>query len=86
MTQSMNLLSKNQLRWACRRGMLELDLLLGDFFDHCFDELTYDEKLVFQHLLSESDQLLLGYFMGNETPKDSEILNVVKKIRGAATA
>ena len=86
MTQSMNLLSKNKLRWACRRGMLELDLLLGDFFDRCFDELSMDEKLVFQQLLSESDQTLLGYFMGHEMPEDSEILNVVEKIRGAVTA
>ena len=86
MTQSEKLLSKNQLRWACRRGMLELDLLLGDFFDHCFDELPENEKYVFQNLLSESDQTLLGYFMGHEIPKNRETLNVVEKIRGATTA
>jgi len=80
------LLSDNQLRWACRRGMLELDLLLKDFLDNCLDKISDQEKLVFQNLLTESDQTLLGYFMGHEKPEDEEILNVVEKIRGAVTA
>ncbi len=80
------LLSKNKLRWGCRRGMLELDLLLVDFFDNSYDDLSMEEKFVFQDLLIEADQTLLGYFMGHEIPEDKEILNVVQKIRGAVAA
>jgi len=80
------LLPKNKLRWGCRRGMLELDILLADFFEKLYDDLPMKEKLVFQALLIEADQTLLGYFMGHEVPEDKEILNVVEKIRGAVAA
>jgi len=80
------LLSRNQLRWACRRGMLELDLLLGGFVDHGYDELTFQEKVLFQQLLREADQQLLEYFMGQGKPDDPELNNVIEKIRLAVTA
>ena len=28
--------SMQRIRWACRRGMLELDVLLGNFLDHAY--------------------------------------------------
>ncbi len=31
-------------RWQCRRGMLELDLLLNNFVDKKVDELTRNKK------------------------------------------
>jgi succinate dehydrogenase flavin-adding protein (antitoxin of CptAB toxin-antitoxin module) len=36
--------TKNELRWMARRGMLELDLLLNDFIDNKFNDLSLDEK------------------------------------------
>ena len=35
-------LDKARLRWACRRGMLELDVLFMPFVDEAWDELTDD--------------------------------------------
>ena len=79
-------LSSNRLRWACRRGMLELDIFLGCFLDSTYDDLNSREKMIFQELLLEADQTLLGYFMGQETSDDSEIASVIEKIRHAASA
>ncbi len=79
-------LCENRLRWACRRGMLELDIFLGGFLNSTYAELTRDDKLIFQHLLQESDQTLLAYFMGQETPAESEIVRVIEKIRLSAAA
>ena len=79
-------LSANRLRWACRRGMLELDIFLGCFLDLTYEDLGTREKMVFQELLLEADQTLLGYFMGQEKPEDSEIASVIEKIRHAASA
>lgn len=86
MIESRELLSKNHLRWACRRGMLELDILLGDFVaKKHFDALSLDEKYVFQDLLLESDQDLHDFFLSQVKPKNSASENVIKKIRLAAT-
>jgi len=79
-------LSANRLRWACRRGMLELDILLGSFLDSTYEKLPEKEKLIFQTLLLEADQTLLVYFMGQEKPEDLEIARVIEKIRHAAAA
>ncbi len=83
--ETQELLSQNHLRWACRRGMLELDILLGDFVNKKhFDALSMDDKFIFQDLLLESDQDLHGFFMSQVEPKSKAISNVIEKIRLAA--
>jgi len=79
------LLPATHLRWACRRGMLELDILLGDFVDNkYFDALSFEEKLIFQDLLQESDQDLHGFFMTRVKPESEAVASVIEKIRRAA--
>lgn len=79
-------LSANRLRWACRRGMLELDIFLGSFLDLAYEALSNHEKIIFQELLLEADPTLLAYFMGQEKPEDPEIVSVIEKIRHATAA
>lgn len=38
---------KRRLRWACRRGMLELDVLFEPFVDQAYDELSEEQKRYF---------------------------------------
>ena len=45
------LLPKARVKWACRRGMLELDVILGPFVDEAYDALTDEGKYVFQRLV-----------------------------------
>ena len=61
-----NLDSKAKLRWACRRGMLELDVLLRPFVDEAFDALSDKDKAIFQRLLTADDPDLFAWFMGHE--------------------
>ena len=49
-------MEKNRLIWACRRGMLELDILLSRFVEEHYDLLSEDEKLRFDVLLECEDQ------------------------------
>ena len=46
---------KEQLRWQCRRGMLELDLLFSRFLDIGYADLTDDERADFVRLLGYQD-------------------------------
>ena len=40
-----------RLRWSCRRGMLELDVLLGNFLEEAYFGLTPSEQELFVKLL-----------------------------------
>ncbi|BCI75286.1 FAD assembly factor SdhE [Vibrio cholerae] len=35
---------KARIKWACRRGMLELDVVIMPFFEECFDSLTESSR------------------------------------------
>ena len=75
---------KSRLYWQCRRGMLELDSLLQEFFKQQIDELDGSELSAFEMLLKSPDDLLLEYLMGRTVPVDMELANVIVKIRQSA--
>lgn len=75
-----NLDSKAKLRWACRRGMLELDVLLRPFVDEAYDALIDNDKAIFQRLLTADDPDLFAWFMGHEKCEDVELNYMVKTI------
>ncbi len=71
----------SRLRWACRRGMLELDVLLGNFLEEAFTNLTEEEQLIFVQLLAENDQDLFMWLTGKEFPTSPEFMTMVEMIR-----
>lgn len=75
---------KSRLYWQCRRGMLELDSLLQEFFKRHIDELSQSQLSAFELLLQSPDDLLLEYLMGRTVPRDTGIADVVTKIRQSA--
>ena len=75
------MLNRPRLYWQCRRGMLELDILLQGFLDAKFDALAVAEQHAFVELLDYPDAVLLEYMLGRMIPTDQRIANVVTKIR-----
>lgn len=63
-----------RLKWACRRGMLELDVLLMPFVETGFKQLDEQQKVDFERLLTSDDPDLFAWFMGHQTCED-EVLN-----------
>ena len=52
----------NRMRWASRRGLLELDLLLGPFMDACYRNLDAAKRSDYQRLMAHEDQDILTGF------------------------
>lgn len=75
------LLEPGRLRWACRRGMLELDILLESFLEKGYSQLSLEQKLAFQQLLDCADQDILELCLGQAQPESDEIQDVIEKIR-----
>ncbi|MBE9559774.1 MAG: succinate dehydrogenase assembly factor 2 [Proteobacteria bacterium] len=68
-------------RWQCRRGMLELDLLLNNFVDKEVINLTVEQQQTFEQLLSYPDQTLLDLLLGNSVSSDLSISGIVQQIQ-----
>lgn len=72
-------LESAQVGWACRRGMLELDVLLGGFFQDRYETLTAEEKTQFVLLLNCSDPEIYQWLLKSSEPP-LEFQNIVSMI------
>ncbi len=57
-----------RLRWRCRRGMKELDVLLARYMDQRFCAASKAEQEAFRRLLESEDTALYGYCLGPDPP------------------
>lgn len=73
----------SRLRWCCRRGMLELDLLLNTFLDKEYASLTIQQSELFETLLDYPDQVLFDLLMDKMQASDDGIAKLIKRIRKA---
>lgn len=74
------LMSKAKLRWACRRGMLELDVLLAPFVEEGYDALNEQQRVDFERLLACDDPDLFAWFMGHGESNDTAIQALIELI------
>jgi antitoxin CptB len=75
-----------RLKWACRRGMLELDLLLMGFLDTGFSCLSSTEQRIFEQLLTSTDAALADWLLTEKKPPPEfqKIITAIKNhARGA---
>ncbi|BCL71267.1 conserved hypothetical protein [Vibrio nigripulchritudo MADA3029] len=56
---------KARIKWACRRGMLELDVVIMPFYEEQFESLSEQEQKDFVSLLECDDPDLFTWIMGH---------------------
>jgi antitoxin CptB len=71
---------RSRLRWRCRRGMRELDLLLLRWLDRVGAGATPEQLALFDRLLDVEDDQLWRWCMGRERPEDKELDELVERI------
>jgi antitoxin CptB len=71
----------NRMRWAARRGMLELDLMLEPFVSARYAQLDETDRHRFQQLMLCEDQDLFAWLMLRGAPDDEELTGIVSQIR-----
>ena len=76
----------SRLRWRCRRGMLELDLLLNGFLDKAYQDLSPDQRDQLDQILDYPDPLLFDLLLGHMNSSDKGIMNIVSQIRHASSS
>ena len=80
----MEAVARRRLRWRCRRGLLELDVLLAAYLDRAGPALDGEEGRRLSRLLEYPDAELLAWLAGDGEGPEKELKDIVKRIRQAA--
>ena len=75
--------SPGRLLWHCRRGLLELDLILQRFIEHHLESLTKDQRAELFELLHYDDITLLAIVSGREECEEPRLKGMVDRLRAA---
>ena len=77
--------SLEQLRWRCRRGMRELDLLLAGHLDRHGAGFDDEAHAAFQLLLAQTDMDLYDWFTGRAQPPAGPLHDLIATILAERT-
>ena len=61
---------RGRLKWRCRRGMKELDVLLGRWLERSWPGAGDDGRRSFEWLLEQPDPDLADWLIGGARPAD----------------
>jgi antitoxin CptB len=70
----------SRLRWRCRRGMRELDVLLERFMERDYAEAGAEERAAFETLLNLQDPEILELITGRRVAENSVLRDVVQRL------
>jgi len=77
-------MQESRLRWLCRRGMKELDVVMTRYLDSHYAEADEADKKGFIALLEMPDPDLYSLLLGRETSSNQNAEKVVRSIRDMA--
>lgn len=75
---------RSRLRWRCRRGMRELDVLLERWLDRCWTDADARRRGAFERVLASEDDALWAWVTERSRPDDPELAALVDELIGAS--
>lgn len=70
-----------RIRWMCRRGMKELDIMLGRYLDGDYPQAPEPERAAFRQLLELDDPQLWSWLSGAEPVDSPPFEQIVAQLR-----
>ena len=71
----------DRLRWRCRRGLLELDIILSRFVDAGFADLDEEDRRIFTELLGLADNDLWDLISRRQSAPEAAQERVLELLR-----
>jgi antitoxin CptB len=71
-----------RLRWRCRRGMLENDIVLTRYLDAVAGEIGEQDFIALDRLLDMNDNELRELLTGRKALDDEKLQSMVRQLRG----
>ena len=75
-----------KLRWRCRRGMKELDVLLGRYIEERFASAEVAEQRTFRELLELQDPVIHAWCFGTLAAPTPELRALIEAITAPTSA
>ncbi len=72
-----------RVRWRCRRGLLELDIVLGRFIEHRYPKMENEQRIIFDELLDLPDTELWDLITEKKEPVHAHQLVVLEWLKAA---
>lgn len=70
-----------RLRWLCRRGMKELDVIMSRYLEHHYESASMADRGKFKRLLEMPDPDLYDLLLGRSEATDPELRQIVGVLR-----
>lgn len=70
-----------KVKWRCRRGMLELDVMLQTFCADVYPTMSAEKQKLFIDLLEEADQDLARWLTGGQPCEKAHFQDMLLVIR-----
>jgi antitoxin CptB len=80
-TMGMDRASRDRLRWRCRRGLLELDIVLERFVGKYAEDMGESELVLLAELLEYADNDLWDVVSGRSERYDPRHTGLVARLR-----
>lgn len=71
---------QRRLRWRCRRGMRELDVLLTAYLDVRYQHAPSKTQQDFAYLLEQEDDQLWDWLLGRSVPEEARLAAIVTEV------
>ena len=78
----MDKLEQGKLRWQCRRGIKEVEIVLNPYFENHFNLSIAREQALFVQLLACQDADLFEWFTYRAKPSEPELVEIVELVLG----
>lgn len=74
-------MDEQRIRWLCRRGMKELDVMLARYLESRWPDAAAPERAAFAALLELQDPVLYDVLLGRGIMDDDAQADVIERIR-----
>jgi antitoxin CptB len=72
---------RSKLLWRCHRGMREMDILFQNYLNRYYDDLSKEEKDIFDNFLNEIDNDIYAWIMDRDSPETPGYEKIVSQLK-----
>jgi len=72
----------SRLRWRCRRGTKELDIVMNRYLQERYETASAEEQASFNALLDIEDPIIFDWLMDKTQAEDENLQELVEILKG----
>ena len=70
----------SKVRWQCRKGIREIDILLSKYMEEIYQDLTDEQQKIFIEFIQQDTYEILDILV-NDKPFDAKFTNLVDALK-----